>query len=131
MFEKKKVVLQADLASVEVQLRRIGDLFETYLTKVCGVDLAATTADMSEEELERFDELTPKQQEWLAAIEQIIEDGGTVSASAYKAIGLEPPNKEDEPTEFEVTRPQPGAEVLEEDAGADDEPTTARREDAP
>lgn len=133
MFEKKKVILHAELAPVELQLRRIADVLEAMAQAAYDIDMHASTADMSAEDLERSDDLPAVAQEWLATIEELIEQGVPPSmlAGAYKRIGLDPPVKEDDPKPREMQRAQPGTREYAEDEAdaAADEPVTARRDD--
>lgn len=84
---------------------------ERLLSVSTSADAGASNEGMSVEELStRDDGLTAQQQEWLAAIELLEDEGQVVPAEAYRKIGLDPPRREQEPTEDEVNRPQPGSQ---------------------
>lgn len=113
-------------------LDRIANVLELIAEKHLGIDVYATTVGMSEQELERIDDLPPVLQEALAAIELLEEDGYRVGPEAYRRLGLPTPERYEPPTEKDFDAPQPGAapEIEEPLEPADpDEPPTARRKD--
>lgn len=128
LVSKREVHISTDvdLATTNRLLERIANALEVYLTDVCGVDLNAVpeAASMQQDELERYDELGPVQEEFLAAIELNEAAGMPVSGAAYRLIGLDPPNADREPTAEELDADQPG----EHSELPPDEPVTARRD---
>jgi hypothetical protein len=99
------------LREISSSLSRVANVLERIAqANDISLDAEQQAAQMSEKDLVRNDDLTPLQEEWLATIEIMEEQGIPVPAEAYKLIGLDPPRREDEPTTEEMERPQPGAE---------------------
>lgn len=73
---------------------------------------------------------TDEQEEAYASIEILEEAGVKVPADAYKRLGLDPPEREDEPTADELEAEQPGADAGASASNDDDdaEPIAATRE---
>lgn len=95
---------------IAVALERIAVVGERILTDVHQIDASATAEGMQKSDLERFDDLTPEQEEMMAVIEMMEAEGRVVPAEVYKRLGLDPPRREDEPTEDELEADQPTPE---------------------
>lgn len=120
------------LADAVRHLDRIATVLELATAPAVDPSAEAERGTMSDADLERFDELTPEQQEFAAVIEELEAEGKTVPAAAYRSIGLDPPQRETEPTEEELNQEagdEAGDDAGEGEGEGEDDLTVARRKD--
>lgn len=112
-------------------LERIANTLNRIAIESLGIDLTADAqaAAMTERELERSDAVSEIDEELIAAIEILEENGYTIPAESYRKLGLDVPRKEEEPTaeELEADQPTPDEPAEPPEPPEPDEPITARR----